>query len=54
MKLQTEQFPFFHRRLSGGLREEVAVLGGGDTTFRNLLDAEEGEEVEEADGEKTE
>jgi len=36
------------------LREEVVVLGGGDMTFRNLFEAEEGEEVEEVGGEKTE
>jgi len=42
------------RRLRGGLREEVVVLGGGDMTFRNLFEAEEGEEVEEVGGEKTE
>lgn len=36
------------------MRVEVAVLGGGDTTFRNLFEVEEGEEVEEVDAEKTE
>ena len=39
------------------MREDVAVLGGGDMTFRNLFKVEEGEEVEEVeevDGEKTE
>ena len=54
MKLQTEQFLFFHRRQSGGLREDLAVLGRGDTTFRNLCEVEEGEEVEEVDAEITE
>ena len=36
------------------MKEEVAVLGGGDMTFRNLFGAEEGEEAEEVDEEKTE
>lgn len=38
---------------NGGLREEVAVLEGGDMTFRNLFEAAEGEEAEEVEGERT-
>lgn len=36
------------------MREDVAVLGGGDMTFRNLFEAGEGEEAEEEDEEKIE
>jgi len=32
----------------------VAVLEGGDMTFRNLFEAAEGEEAEEVEGERTE